>query len=447
MARQKTIRIREVLTTLLPRETLEKAATAVGLTQRQRKVRVHAFFWTLVLGFGTGRERTIAGLRRAHQRMTGVSLVASAFYDRFTPTLVRFLRHVVGYVLTRVAEPHQSLRGLLHGFRDLVLADATVVRLHDLLGRAFPSTRTNLGLAALKLHVVMSVNAAGPRSVKITSERRADGPVFTVGKWVLGRLLLFDLAYFRYQLFSCIARNGGYFIVRLKKSADPLLVGTHRRWRGRSVALVGRRLSEVRTRLQRQVVDAIAEVNVKGRVYRGVQHTRKERFRLVGVRDPLTHEHHFYLTNIPPDRLSPKDIAQTYAARWIVELFFRELKMRYRAEEMPSRKRHVVEALIYATVLTFTVSRALLAELRRKLKAEADRVPDERWAAIFRHLAHDVLEVVLARPTEARILARKVEATMLHEAVDPNLKRTLLRRRVESGLQYAHRLTVGAGHA
>jgi len=70
MARWKTIGIKKVLTTRLPRSTLEKPAAAVGLTRRHRKVSVHALFWTLVLGFGAGRERTIAGLRRAYNRAT-----------------------------------------------------------------------------------------------------------------------------------------------------------------------------------------------------------------------------------------------------------------------------------------------------------------------------------------------------------------------------------------
>ena len=58
MARRKTIGIKKVLTSLLPRSTLDKAASAVGLTRRHRKVSVHALFWTLVLGFGAARRRS-----------------------------------------------------------------------------------------------------------------------------------------------------------------------------------------------------------------------------------------------------------------------------------------------------------------------------------------------------------------------------------------------------
>jgi putative transposase len=445
MARTKSIGIRKVLARILPRRQLQRLADEVGLTQRQRKVRVHALFWTLVLGFGAGRERTLAGLRRAYEKATGCQLVPSAFYDRFTPALVRLLRAVAGLLIAQMAEPTRKLAGPLATFRDLVLTDSTVIRLHDLLKKAFPACRTNHTQAALKLHTVMSATGAGLRSIKITAERAHDGPIFTVGKWVKDRLLLFDLGYFRFQLFSCIDRNGGYFIVRLKKSADPVVVAVHRRWRGRSVPMLGRRVSEFLARLQRQTVDVEVEVSFKRRVYGGIRHKDRQRFRLVGVRDPLTREYHLYLTNIPPHRLTPDDIAQTYAARWAIELFFRELKTHYRAEDMPSAKRQIVEALIYAVLITFVVSRALLAALRKKLGALASRVPEERWAGLFADAALDILRLMVWPPGRAAALTRLVDATLLHESVDPNVGRALLLRRVESRTQYQHRVLVGGG--
>jgi putative transposase len=447
MARTKSIGIRKVLTTLLPRRELQRLTEEAGLTKRKRKVQVYPLFWTLVLGFGAGRERTIAGLRRAYEKATGCQLAPSAFYDRFTPALARFLRAVAGLVLAKAAEPVRQLRGPLAAFRDLVLTDSTVIRLHDLLKKAFPACRTNHTQAALKVHTVMSATGAGPRSIKITAERAHDGPIFTVGKWVKDRLLLFDLGYFRFQLFSCIDRNGGFFIVRLKKSADPVVVAVHRRWRGRAVPMLGRRVSEFIDRLQRQALDVEVEVSFKRRVYGGTRHTDRQRFRLVGVRDPLTREYHLYLTNIPPNKLTPDDIAQTYAARWVIELFFRELKTHYRAEDMPSAKRQIVEALIYAVLITFVVSRSLLAALRRKLGDLAGRVPEERWAGLFAGAALDILRIVVWRSALAAPLARGLEANLLHEAVDPNAGRSLLLRRVESRTQYQHRVAVGGGDA
>ena len=55
--------------------------------------------------------------------------------------------------------------GVLEGFRDVLAADATVVKLHRLLARRFPGTRTNSAPAAAKLHLVMSVRGTGAHKV------------------------------------------------------------------------------------------------------------------------------------------------------------------------------------------------------------------------------------------------------------------------------------------
>ena len=78
---------RQTLTTLLPKAEIERLAHESGAVRRRRKVDASAMLWTVLLGFGTGRERTLAGLRRTYERVTGKSLVPSSFYDRFSTEL------------------------------------------------------------------------------------------------------------------------------------------------------------------------------------------------------------------------------------------------------------------------------------------------------------------------------------------------------------------------
>ena len=180
-----------------------------------------------------------------------------------------------------------------------------------------------------------------------------------MGPWVEGRVLLFDLGYFRDQLFDAIDRNDEYFISRLATNADPCVAATHRQWRGRAIELVGKWLKEVAGQLKRDVLDVEVEVAFKRRAYGGIRRTARRRLRLVAVRLPESSEHRFYLTNIDSDSLDAHAIAQTYAARWQIELIFKELKSHYRLEELPTRKAHIVETLLLGTVITLLVSRRL----------------------------------------------------------------------------------------
>ena len=166
----------------------------------------------------------------------------------------------------------------------------------------------------------MSVRGSGAHKVKVTGERAKDHRALQMGPWVAGRLLLFDLGYFRYQLFDCIDRNGGYFISRLSANANPRIVAVHRRWRGDAIDLEGKRLKEVTGRLQQDVLDVEVEVTFQRRVYAGTRRTVRRRLRLVAVRLPESTEYRFYLTNIDPDSLDAQAVAQTYAARWQIEL-------------------------------------------------------------------------------------------------------------------------------
>ena len=75
VARVKFIGIRETLTSLLPKAEIKRLARESGAMRRQRKVDPSAMLWCVVLGLGTGTERTLAGRRRSYERATSKSLV------------------------------------------------------------------------------------------------------------------------------------------------------------------------------------------------------------------------------------------------------------------------------------------------------------------------------------------------------------------------------------
>ena len=204
MADEKSIELRATLKSLFSDSWLREAARDTGFIKRERKICCVSFFWTLVLGFGVDSLRTISALRRAYERVTRVKIVPSAFYDRFTRSLVRFLRVSIDHVIDEFRTTWAGAHERLERFSDVVLADATVINLHHALRKVFPGSRTNSAPAAAKLHAVFSVLGKGDSTVSITSERVSEQKKLRIGPWVAGRLLLFDLGYFRFQLFSCI---------------------------------------------------------------------------------------------------------------------------------------------------------------------------------------------------------------------------------------------------
>jgi len=423
LAKVQSIDLPRALKDLFPDRLIKQIARESSFVIRERKVKAVPFFWNLILGFGKAATRTISNLRRSYESASGETLVPSAFYDRFNDGLVSMLRSAIGHVLDSFQLAGAEAMGVATAFKDVIVADASVIKLVDDLKTVFPGCRTNTAPAAAKIHAFLSVKGAGKSTVAITSERVHDKKKLLIGPWVRDRLLLFDLGYYRYQLFSCIARNGGFFISRLKENANPVLTALIRKVRGNSIDVEGRRLQDILANLKREVLDVEAEVLFPRRTYGGHRRRARERYRLVAIRDDKTGKYHCYITNVPPDLLDAEAVASGYRARWLIEMVFKELKSGYRIDQVPSGRRVVAEAFLYAGILTLLASRKLFRLLAAEEEGHRFRVG--RWWSIFAANAYTLLHAVL-HPRQGSSLLNNFLKTLRHELVDPHRRRAPL---------------------
>jgi putative transposase len=305
-----------------------------------------------------------------------------------TPLFAAYLRDLVEFALDEVAVPH-ILSNEFDRFRDVMIADATVLRLHRFLVDEFQGLREEQ--AGAKLHLLHNVIDRTIEKISITGERPHDSTEFNTGSWLEGRLLILDLAYFKYRRFAPIDENGGYFVSRLSRTTKPEIVAELREWRGRAIPLEGEQVFDVVEDLQRKYIDVEVEVSFQRREYAGTQSWSTKRFRVVGVRNEDADDYHLYITNLPREWFLPTDIATIYRCRWEVELLFRELKTLYELDKFDTSNPAVVKILLYATILTLLVSRELL-DLVIECADDEAVFPPERWAATFRSHAQQILK-------------------------------------------------------
>ena len=64
-------------------------------------------------------------------------------------------------------------------------------------------------------------------------------------------------------------------------------------------------------------------------------------------------------------------------------------------------------------------------------------MPEQRGAAIFAAAAPAILDIVVLPPRVPKVIARRLESMLLHEAPDPNQSRRLIIKRDESGAAWA----------
>lgn len=418
--------IEEELTTLFSPEFLRKTAKETGFIKRDRKINPVLMFWSLTLGFGVQLQRTLASLRRLYEEKGKIHISRSSYYDRFTPELVKFIHACVLHGLENITQtPNRLLKDKLAGFKDLITQDSTVIRLHEKLANKWPAARTRKVAAGVKISLLISAIADGPKRIALYGERTSEVKTLRIGSWVKDRILLIDLGFYKHNTFARIDENGGFFISRLKNKVDPLIINTNRKWRGRSIDIIGKRLSDVLPNLKRQVLDVEVKVEFKRRKYNGKQNKDSKYFRLVAIYNQEEQNYHVYLTNISTDRLDAKDIAVLYSARWEVELIFKELKSRYGIDILPTSNPQVVEALLWVGILTLIVSRRVYLLVYSANLEKAPRYTHLRWATIFAEKSHRLLDAVLDYSDIDADLMELFEVYQ-SQALDPNVNRKRL---------------------
>ena len=415
-----------------PEKRLRELARTTGLVERRRKLDAAILFWALTLGFAVGEDRSIEAFRQSYLQFVGeeFSLTYASFHGRFVESLTVFLREVLDHALEDLLRSTDRLDGRFAHFRDVLIADTTVVTLYQSLIDTYPGYGEDH--AGAKLHVVEAVSTGLPTQFSITDARTHDSTQLATGQWLSGALLLYDQGFFDYRTMDLIDANDGWFVTRLKTNANPLIVEELRDWRGSAISLTGRQLHDVLDDLHRDVIDVRVKVSFRRRSYNGSRSGSTRTFRAVGVWNVEEERYHLYMTNLSAADYGASDIAQLYRARWEVELLFKELKSTYNLDQIPTSNPVAVEALILVALISLVVSRVLLDLLREIVDREATlddgespRIPPRRWSRVFSRYGGLILRRVAQYlgydPPEENLLD-----LLLAAAIDPNPHRPSL---------------------
>jgi IS4 transposase len=387
-------------------------------------------FWVLTLSFGVRLQRTLASLKRQYEKDAKTTLSDSSWYCRFTPELVEFLHQCVIHGIEELAkEPGRNLSKKLERFQDVMIQDSTIVRLHSSLSELFPAARTRKVAAGVKIGVLVSAIANGPKTVALYAEKTAEIKTLKIGPWIKDRILLVDLGFYKTQLFARVEENGGYFVSRIRKNMDPVIVsieeGVPEKKRNE---FIGKTVNKCIEQLSGENIDAIVKIAFKRRAYKGKQKNDEMKVRLVAVYNEEEEKYHIYITNIQKDVLNAKDIAKLYGARWDIELLFKELKSKYALDVLETKNVQVIEALIWTAILTLIVSRRIYNLVRNSTSnpEKMVRYTQLRWSTIFAENASDLLTVILQDCGIERTF-ETVMSVYDSQALDPHVNRERFR--------------------
>ena len=352
--------------------------------ERQRKLFVRCFFWLMIFSAGESSHRGsllhligffLGATALLFPETDITSLSKTAVSNRLKDVSWYLFRGVYNHLLERyeMILDVQTVK-FLGQFKDIIIVDGSVIALSKKLGNVFKSIHK--GRASLKLNTKYSLKTAAVSKLQVTSGKRHDSRFSFVTKEA-NCLYLVDLGYWSFRLMKKIINAGSFFVLRLKRNCDPLIVKVAA---SEFQHLVGRRLSEIDDFLAAQV--ASGEIDLTVQLSKAKNPSLNDDVRLVG----LFHEEkwHFYVTNILEVRFTPQLIFELYAQRWQVEIFFNLIKHVLALDNIISQSKNGIMLEIYSALILYLLTRIVIALAAKKIGRSIHEFSFERAHKLIR---------------------------------------------------------------
>jgi IS4 transposase len=322
---------------------------------------------------------------------------------------------------TRTVAEHPELAGRLEGFADLWAYDSTSVSLRRTLAKVF-AVGGKTERAGAKLHAAHSLRTNAIIRPKITAQKKADEIAIDLGCELDDILVLLDRGYSAHGLFASIEDEGGSYLTRLKTSSNPSVTRVHR-GRIKGVKATGMTLDQA---LEAKLLpmERIIDIDVDLRLRKNGTLPA----RVVGI--PVVDEDGeekvwWYLTNLSRKEYPPEMLRDLYRLRWQVELLWKNLKSRFRLDDVEAHTEHNVRLIMESAILAHFLSLGVLDATTTA--PERNKLTVGRMALLLPFAIPKIVRLLTTDDEdEALELASFIRGAVLHGATDTNPKRTRL---------------------
>ena len=207
---------------------LDRCGRHNGLEHRQhRGIPTSGLVCSLLASLGGRRVETLADLHRDFLTAHESTVNYKPFYEKLDrPGFSRVMKTVFEQMLRQlslqVLAPAKT--SPLRAFEDIIIHDGTSVGLHEDLRRAFPSRYTKCHPAGAALHTTLSLWQQAPLQVQVTPDKESERRFAPPPQSLRNKLLLADRGYDGLSYLFEIDQAGGFFAVRIRSHANPIVV-------------------------------------------------------------------------------------------------------------------------------------------------------------------------------------------------------------------------------
>jgi hypothetical protein len=320
----------EVIKAFLEDEA-EQIGNASGFVERRSKMSGRVFAQTLILGWIANPDASLNELVQWSARL-GVDISEAGLHQRLNRQAVAFLAGLLERGLQLVQGQTGIAKEILTRFNGVYLLDSTLITLPAQLSEVFAGSGRTGSASALKIQLSYEYQTGGLHALRLEAGRYPDQKCELIRLTAFeGSLHLFDLGFFKVATFEGLAQAGAFFLSRLQVQTalyqspqethaldlakvlaiQPAQRGELSVFMGHSTRL------PVRLIFQKLPPDVVEERRRKARA------NAQQRGQTPSQRHLALLAYALFITNVPPDWLSPLQVCQLYRLRWQVELIFK----------------------------------------------------------------------------------------------------------------------------
>lgn len=210
---------------------------------------------------------------------------------------------------------------------ELEILDATVV---DMCLKLVPWATFRRKKGAIKIHARLNQRSHIPDIIDITNAKTHEITIakdIDLSKFTKGTIFVIDRGYYDLGWLKAIKDAGHHFVIRLKKNANIVVLGQHRK----SI--------EEGIQADQRIAFMLEEAKYK------------EDLRLVTFHDEQHDQTYQFLTD--DFRLSASNIALIYKKRWEIELFFKWIKQNLNIKTFLGTSENAVKTQIWVAMIYY----------------------------------------------------------------------------------------------
>jgi IS4 transposase len=378
--------IQQELSQVFSEENLNTKARENNFIKRDRKITGYSFVKTLVFNEETHGQLSLLDLKCDLYEHSHYHISQEAIHKRFTPEAVSFLKDVFHQLLSEQLTFTNSPVLKKSFFSSLCIRDSTKFKLPVSYVASYPSYGSfNKTTSLMNFQYEFDLFSGKWNSLELTKATRNDqtDSKETINDIKQGSLNIRDLGYITPTYLKAFDKNRAYYINRLPKIGVYQLTEDGYKpidWKSLDKNIKEKGLGHLEIEVilgkedklkTRMVIIPVPESTARARIHKAEQGGKRSNGYQLSKEYKIKAHYNIFITNVPKEVLTVKEVFEAYSLRWQIELVFKTWKSNLNINKVKSMKKERMECQLIAKLIWILLNSKIFQIANNALKRNA----------------------------------------------------------------------------